>query len=71
MGGEEKKKEAKPYNQRKPSVCFAATKQKTPSGTAASSDTPELPYVAPSSTPLNPQKRRKQKSTKSKRAHQS
>ncbi len=40
MGGKEKKEEAKPYNQRKPFVCFAATKPKTPSGIAASSDTP-------------------------------
>jgi len=70
MDGGERKKEAKPYNQRKPSVCFAATKPKTPSGIAASSDTPELPNVTPS-TPLNPQKIRGKKNTKSKRAHQS
>jgi len=70
MGGKEKEEEAKPYNQRKPSVCFAATKPKTPSGIAASSDTPELPNVTPS-TPLNPQKIRGKKNTKSKRAHQS
>jgi hypothetical protein len=59
--GEETKEQAKPYNQRKPSVCFAATKPKTPSGIAASPDTPELPNVTPSSTPLNPQKKKENK----------